>query len=370
MDKETKMNLSISFGGTKVAIAIVSSISQIMKTPRIEWRNHSMYCPNRPLESLLNLVVHQVWELLQQYNKTINDVELVGIAWPGPGHYSKGILTATFIPGCINKPVHNMLLEAFRKRFGNSVNHLNIVSCLDVNARAWGEILSPSGAFYAHEGSPKLSGLVLNIATGIAGAIVIDGYVLKTFGSLGETYGQWGRYIFYEESSKNWTWEATEDGSIPIHKGIRFTLLCGGPALAKRFYIKYSHSSINLPANLASALEAFPGVEAERNLEAEKTLLMEITKNAYSGDRITKDFVKTVGCEIGSAIKCLIDTFDGKIPTKKLLLTGGIGEFFGKPEISNVPDIFVDAIKAAISIPDMHITRSTLGLDAEFIGFS
>ncbi len=140
MARNQRMNIAISFGGTKVAVAIVGEGPRIInQTDRIEWRNEPVWKPEAPLESLLALVTSHAKQLLQEADLTIENVNLIGIAWPGPVRYSEGMLTATFIPGCTTlQPIHQLLLNEFRVQFGSPLAHLKIVSCLDVNARAQG----------------------------------------------------------------------------------------------------------------------------------------------------------------------------------------------------------------------------------------
>ncbi len=376
MTNDREVNIAISFGGTKIAIAIVGEGPRIInQTDRIEWRNEPVWKPEAPLESLLALVTSHAKQLLQEADLTIENVNLIGIAWPGPGRYSEGILSATFIPDCIDQPIHQLLLNEFRVQFGSPLAHLKIVSCLDVNARAQGEVRVPRGAFYVAEGSPKLSGLALNIATGIAGAIVREGNVLSTFGALGETYGQWGRYLFKNRNTGAWVWKPTQDGSIPEHdvNEIRFTELCGGPALARRFTDRCRASvraGQQLPPDFASILNDFPIDSAQRDLQAEKALLIRVTQAAYDNDGVARSFVEEVGTEIAGALRCLLNALGEATFGKKLVLTGGIGEFLGTPPQAGQPDILLTAIQSVFQKPDVRIVRSALGLDAEFIGFA
>jgi predicted NBD/HSP70 family sugar kinase len=374
MESNRRVNIAISFGGTKIALAIVGSGENpiICQTDRIEWCDDPMWRPEDPLESLLDLVVNHADKLLQKANIEIENVALVGIAWPGPGHYSEGMLEATFIPGCTTlQPVHQLLLKQFCARFGPSAERLQIISCLDVNARARGETRMPSGAFYAAEGRLKVSGIMLNIATGIAGAIVKEGNVLSTFCTLGETYGQWGRYLFKNKNTGKWVWKPTEDGSIPEYEDeneVRFTDLCGGPALTRRF-ATLAPSAQQLPPDLASILNTLK--PPQRDLKVEKALLKQITQNAYRENGMVRTFVQEVGVDIGSALRCLLNALGEEIIGQKLVLAGGIGEFFGAPpQESDRTDILLAAIQSVLKKTNVSIVRTTVGLDAELVGFA
>jgi hypothetical protein len=231
------------------------------------------------------------------------------------------------------------------------------------------------GAFYTTEERSRPSGIVLNIATGIAGAIVSEGNVLSTFGPLGETYGQWGRYLFKNRNTGRWVWKPTEDGSIAEHDAndIRFTELCGGPALARRFADQCCalvRAGQQLPPDFASTPNEFPTNRVQRDLQAEKALLIRMTQAAYDNDDVARSFVEEVGMEIGDALRCLHDAIGEATFGSKLVLTGGIGEFFGTPPQAGQPDILLTAIQSVLQEPDVRIVRSALGLDAEFIGFA
>jgi hypothetical protein len=213
---------------------------------------------------------------------------------------------------------------------------------------------------------------MLNIATGIAGAIVKEGDVLSTFCTLGETYGQWGRYLFKNKNTGKWVWKPTEDGSIPEYEDeneVRFTDLCGGPAITRRF-ATLARSGHQLPPDLASILMALPNAE-QRDVKVEKELLQKITQNAYHGPGVVRGFVQEVGVDIGGALRCLLNALGEEILGQKLVLAGGIGEFWGAPpQESDRTDILLAAIQPVLKRPNVSIVRSTVGLDAELVGFA
>ena len=380
MPPRRRVTLAVSFGGTKIAAALVGlctgAPAVICQTGRIEWREDPRWRPENPLESLLDLVATHVGSLLGEAELQMKDVSRIGLAWPGPGRYSEGVLSATFIP-CDSQPVHQLLLGALRKQLRCSVDHLEVLSCLDVNARAQGEVRSPLGAFHPSRGDPQPSGVVLNIATGIAGAIVRNGSVFPELGPWGETYGQWGRYLLLKRTVGHWFWRPTNDGSVPEHgpDEVRFTQRCGGPALARRFSDRTSdmmRAGWKLSTRLARTPNMLPGEHTQRDLMAERALLVQITDSAYHDrDEIAQGFLEEVGADIGGAVRCLAEALGEGVLGTKLLLTGGIGEFFGAlPRSSDHRDILIDAVRRTLRIRGMEIARSALGLEAEFLGFA
>jgi len=350
MTSSATYKVSVSFGGTKLALGLLSPTSSLLaKTERVEWRDHPAWKKDDPLVSLLDLVARQAQGLLQSMNVDISDVATIGLAWPGPGVYKEGLLRATFIPQ-LERPqdIHTILYQRFRETFGPAVAHVRIRSRLDAVARAWGELRTHNGGFHNPEGAP-IDGLLINIATGVAGAIVEGGAVVEVHRTLGETYGQWGRYLI--KGSSGWSWRPTADGSIPEfdrRSEVRFTDLCGGPALFKRW-------ARNGPA--------------PRDVNTEKETLIGITDEAYRHVGKCRHFVRVVGKEVGSAIACVVSAFFPEGFCERVVLTGGIGENFGRPLTPGQRlDFFLDTVSEELAGFARKVTRTRLGLDAELIG--
>ena len=373
MANGASLSIAVSFGGTKIAVAIVDASTSgiVCRTARIEWRDDPAWSPATPLGSLLDLVANHASKCLDRTGLGIADTRHVGLAWPGPGRYSEGMLEATFVPGCeTSQPVHELMLRALRDRCGCPVGHLGVTSRLDVSARAVGELRMPRGAVHAIQGHARTDTIVLNIATGIAGCIVRNGSAMSSMGGLGETYGQWGRYLLKDDKTGDWSWSPTADGSVPEHdlsSKVRFTRLCGGPALARRFAESPSMRSGVTP-ELAETAQSLLGVSG-RHPGLERAVLETISRHAYANGGSTRGLVVEAGHDVGAALGCLYSSL-GMDPTKQaVVLTGGIGEFFGAPPTSTGQlDLFVDAIGSALGTAPQRIVRSKSGLDAELVG--
>jgi hypothetical protein len=372
------VRIGISFGGTKIMVGLFDPehAEIIARSDRIEWRLSPLWQEATPLQSLMLLVADQIDQLLMKSGCTLLEVDRVGIAWPGPGKYSQGELEATFIPGC-NTPqyIYPLLREALQQRCRTKADHLKFQSGLDVSVRASGEIYLPEGAFHVSAQSSQPGGIALNLATGIAGAVVQQGRVKTRWGHLGETYGQWGRYLFMNRSTLQWHWTPTQDGSIPPYDSlaeVRFTDWCGGPALTRRFRSRY------YPPQAPAIYSTFLDVQYGRTDPiAEKTLLIRITQSAYFKDHpdydkersIAREFIRTVGNDVGRALNCICNALGRDQLGDYIVLTGSIGERFGlPPEDVKEEDLYLSAIKATFSSAAISIQRSSVGIDAELVG--
>jgi len=351
--------LAISFGGSKIAVGIVApgGVDVIAQTPRIEWRNHPSYDPQRGFESLLRIVAESAATLLESNRLSITDVGHIGIAWPGPGKYADGLLRATFLPGEAHEHnVHRAIQDSFADRLGIAAKSLRVLSRLDVNARAVGEVRLDGGGLHHKGHDGQRSGIVMNVATGIAGACVRRGDAVVCWGNLGETYGQWGRYVFKDLKSGEWRWRPTADGSIASHSifEIRLTEYCGGPALVRRY-------------NGSNLIDSFHA----RDIAAERESLTGITRDAVSGRDRAATFVYEIGCDIGSAVKCVVASLGAADIAGTLILTGGVGELFGRPsEADQRADRFIQAVSSALGGCVAEVRRSIVGLNAELAGLA
>jgi len=362
------VSLSISFGGTNIAVGLADKGAKrlLAKSGPLVWRGDPRWDTERALDSLIRLVVDECAGLLSQ---EMARPETVGVAWPGPGRYAEGMLAATFIPGCLNmtdlrSPLSDALTSAGwaapRIAFG-----------LGVSARAYGELYLPKGHFFA--GNPSRSGIVLNMATGIAGAIVRNGEVVREHDAGGENYGQWGRFLFKDSQTRNWSWRPSADGRIGDHdpdREVRFTELCGGPAIFRRFVARMKEDA-SLQANFASALgtSLFKDVSAlsvSRDTRLEKQVLAYVNQPAARGHRAVRDFVVEIAHDTAGALLCLRETFDRDFGDQ-VVLTGGVGSRFGD---GTPDDLFLNELRSAFLKAgfDTAIVRTLVGLDAELLG--
>lgn len=336
------IGVGISFGGSKVAVGLVDVHKKtiIAQSPRIEWASEFRFDLANPAHSLSLILADEIGLLAEQAKLSVRTIESVGVAWPGPGRYSCGIVEATFVPG-FHEPrqLWPLLQHAFQGRLGPDWRVKNWCVRLDACAGAFGEAYHTGGQL-----RDCRAGCLINIATGIAGALVRDGRPVLSHDEFGEAYGQFGRFLI--RSRGNWEWRPTKDGRIPSLAGadVRFTDLCGGPALARRLRGKPL-----LP----------------RNVTLERQMLANVTLQAANGNGDAMAFLDEVGCDIGEALACLNNAIG---PFETVVLAGGVGGNLGRPPSDQTPDLLLQAIKKASRIPEVLVSRSSLGLTAELIG--
>ncbi len=261
-----------------------------------------------------------------------------------------------------------LLNDEFRIRFGADWNPAKWQCRFDAAARAQGELSAPGGGW----NQDLRSGTLVNIATGVAGAFVRSGSLVRRIKGLGQTYGQWGRFLVWNTVTRTWEWRATRDGSLPKldHSvEVRLTEVCGGPALAKAFVALWRFKSSEEPNTDLSRLVSRVSRASSRDVEAERLLLAKVTELALQDNPIAMRFVADTGRAIGSALKCLWKSVGPSMLSSSVVLTGGVGENFGSP-VDRAPEIdpLLLAAKKGAGDADGPWLRSRLGLAAELLG--
>lgn len=359
------VGLAVSFGGTKIAAALVdlTRYEIIRQSDRVEWRDFAS-----DTGGIIALCGDIAGSLLDSADLSPRQVRRVGIAWPGPGKYSLGIVTASFVFG-FERPrsIFELLGCHFRGRFGADWRPDIWTVQLDASARARGELVCQEGVL-----KHQSSGTLLNIATGIAGAFTHKGVVLREIDDLGETYGQWGRFLVWRRKVENWEWRPTLDGSVPVFNPeteVRFTALCGGPALARRFATEYSKSKSSSEGSSMARLCNLLLSEPRRDVSIERQLLKNITLSAGAGDDLALEFVANTGEFIGSAIQCMSTAVGAERMGSRIVLTGGVGELLGRALVPDGgDDVLLSAAHRALGRADTEWMRSRIGLSAELVG--
>lgn len=366
--------VATSMGGSKFACAVVecSAVPRVLaSTGRIEWRELSAWRTSPTLETLMGCIAAKIQQMLDQKAISSDSISMFGLGWPGPGVYSAGVLRASFVPGCETaQPVHKVFADALSHHLCYKVSPSRIRSCLDVVARAFGESAVPAGAYYSQPCTP---GIELNIATGIAAAIIGPAGPMISHPEFGETYGQWGRYLFFSPSQSRWHWLPTKDGSIPVHDAslVRFTARCAGPALARRFVTAWRDGLIrddSMSPESRELLERLPVDTRIRDLEGEKRVLGLITQQIRDDVSFAKEFGLKAAHEIGSALRCVLRGLDLELEVGKIVLAGGVGENFARPH-PGCSDSFIHAVQRELA-GNIEVCRSRVGLEAEFLGFA
>lgn len=353
--------VAISVGGTKLQIAVASALEPVLlaDSGRVEWARGG----HASLQTLLGFVAREVPGLLSTAGVGAEAVARVGVAWPGP--VIDGRVEATFIGGCEGRPrLADHLRRALFAVLGPAVEHLPVAVELDAYARACGECVA--GKAFTSAGS----GLLINQATGIAGALVVGGGPLRSHAVHGPAYGQFGRFLLRDVECSAWHWSPTPDGSIPPEPAgrVRWTRWGGGPALAARAAAWCrSHGCMPVDPPTRSAVIACSG-GGRRDVAVERAVLGFVSDqwHAVPGGEAAA-FVRLVAGELGTAIDKLAEVLTAQ-PLDCVVLAGGVGECFAAPPRGQ-RDTWLDTVRSATTQAHFRIGRSVLGVQAELLGF-
>lgn len=361
-----KVQLVISVGGSKCAFAIVGEppLAVLARSERVEWTQEGIVT----ICSFVRMLVREIQKLLTSSRTAAARIKHIGIAWPGPGKGRE--FSATFIPGCDQpQPISDLLRAAMIEAFGSAFKGVPIRVVLDAFARLAGE----SGSHGALA-PPNTSGMLVNIATGIAGGLLNEGQVQLTHPLYGENYGQFGRFLFFNRQTKNWRWAPTLDGRVPTHEETetRWTDLCAGPAIARRIAMLFYPLGVDTSGytgTVAAALRHYENDNAPRNTMHEMVLLRWASAEAKRNPKgLQSTIVEDVAWEIGAALATLRCVFAAQ-PMTRIVLAGGVGEHLG---LSNqaCQDEFLRCVQNAFGFETPIICRAQLGVDAEFLGLA
>jgi hypothetical protein len=242
---------------------------------------------------------------------------------------------------------------------------------LDAIARAAGE--TQQGGALRYSGETMSTALLVNVATGIAGAMVVNGKVLLSHEQFGDVYGQFGRFLFLNRKTNQWRWRTTPDGSIPGSSAdeLRWTQHCAGPALARRIAewcflkrIQMKEDSIEV-----EALRYFASAKLPRIPKYETALLHWTTEEIYQNPKgPMEEIARQFAHELGTALSVLMQIFQPARITK-IVLAGGVGENFGRRDAAG-RDEMIENIVANMNHDAPVICRANLGVDAELLGLS
>jgi predicted NBD/HSP70 family sugar kinase len=366
MTRGARLRLAVSVGGSKCEYALVDAATSAIRahSRRIEWTSERV----DTVEAFVGMLAAHAQRLVRDADVPADTIERVGVAWPGP-ETDRGF-QATFIPGCKTpQPIGALLAAALAARLGPRFHDVPVHVRLDAVGRAAGEA-RPGGALSGPLLPRGEGGLLVNIATGIAGAVVSDGQALLAFPGIGRNYGQFGRFLFWNVTTRTWAWRPTADGSIRSEASdeVRWTRHGAGPALARRLAAWSRQAGVAVPADqgVAAALRHYEFESAPRDATHEIALLRWATANAYDQpDGALARFVDAVAFEIGTALNTLCGVFAAASITR-VVLAGGIGENFGAHR-----DEMEDRLLAGVHRTlERHVVveRSRMGVDAELVG--
>ena len=364
------VHIAVSVGGTKLAMGSVCSEGLIEVSPRIEWKkileNRNQYSS----EAFVQLVAEEIEKLVFSLDKEDihrSRLEKIGIAWPGPGDYAKGIVSATFIPGFDKYPFGEKLQQELERRLGIRPN-IQIV--LDAWADAFGEMAV---------NSTLENWMYLNVATGVAAGIVKDGKIIDEYSWPDGTYvasclGQLGRHLI-RTSQGTWEYRPTPHGEIPSMSSgeQRLTEYVGGQALAKRFLEMVEKKSLTnsfvfkefFSVDISQLKEAV----AKREASSIQFVLETVQKQAENNNEFAIEMISEIGKDLGLALRAFANAFPNESFCKHIIVGGGVGENLGKnvlPMKSNSDILLYNMIQSS---QIAKIFRTHMDVKRELLAF-
>ncbi|PIS01183.1 MAG: hypothetical protein COT84_03745 [Chlamydiae bacterium CG10_big_fil_rev_8_21_14_0_10_35_9] len=191
--------ISIDIGGTKISISIGNEKGKIVNSDRMQTQSF------RDSKEAIQHIIEKTKRLLKDSNKTLQDIDAVGISCPGPIHKTKGImLSPPNLKGWKNTPIVKELEKGFSKpTFMNN----------DANAAVLAEF-----TFGTFKNTPNL--VYLTASTGMGGGIIVNNQLLQ---GASDTAGEVGHFVL------------DPNGPLcPCGQRGCFEVYCGGANLAQK----------------------------------------------------------------------------------------------------------------------------------------
>src|SRR3712207_2557993 len=110
--------VAISVGGTKLAWGFVAGDRLVYESGKIAWQDLLEGAGAQPPARILEMIAGRTRQLLAEQDLEPSGV---GLAWPGPGDYDRGIVSATFLPGFEAFPLKAALGQVLARVFGKPV---------------------------------------------------------------------------------------------------------------------------------------------------------------------------------------------------------------------------------------------------------
>ena len=146
------MKIGIDIGGSHIAVGLINNENIIAKKERDieEQDKHNIE------QFIINIIVKFINELLEEYNLTINEIELIGIA--SPGTIKNGIIIKA-----TNLEIKNFnILKELKKFFSIEIKIRNDAKCSTLAEKNYGSMKGYNDFVYLCLGTGIGSGVVLN----------------------------------------------------------------------------------------------------------------------------------------------------------------------------------------------------------------
>ena len=168
MSDSNPLFVGVDVGGTNIKIGIVDQRGQTIAKTKFPTM------ADQASRLSMEKAKDHVDQLLEEANRSIDEVAAVGLGTPGPLDIHAGlILTPSNLPGWRNDPVKEQLADAM----GKPVTFAN-----DAAAAAFGEFWIGSGRHYS-------SMVLMTLGTGVGGGIIVDNVNIEGANSHGAEIG-------------------------------------------------------------------------------------------------------------------------------------------------------------------------------------
>lgn len=338
--------LCVSLGGTKIEIGALTRWGSFLRSQQFFWRDEADF---RDLGAdadgagFCGALAERMMRFLAQRGYGIDDVEVIGIPFPGPGGPQQGWFSNNLSPGFVRGV---RLEERLAARLAVSGRPPTIRIALDVKCAAGGELHHPRGRLRGLE-----RGVVLNIATGVAVGFVREARVLvtdsdfaaETDGRYDKDAGQVGRHVVFDTVTGNWRYDYVPRGQTPelAATAIRMTDRLSGPALALRLLRHLEREGLlaACPCDIHRTMTATRGlreVEAVVQVRQSPTpvagaiLTWADTVYAHAGSdalaSCLERFAAEVATDLAAALCAFLDAPGWRGLDDPIVLVGGVGE--------------------------------------------
>lgn len=310
-----KLLCGVDIGGTKLSVGLVHPDGRIQD--KITVYDHTNKNENQIVEEITGLVL----QLLSANNLSGNDLEGIGVGFPGHVRYRDGVtITSSNLKGFKGFP----LRDAVQKNFSVKVKLDN-----DANAQAFCE-----SRYGAGKGYDDL--IFLTISTGIGAGIILG---RKLYRGMTGTAGEFGHTIVDPHSDLVCTCG---------NNGCLMAVACGLalPHLFRKKLEQGVKTSVDIP-------EGFDYSRVDGQM---------ISRGAAAGDPLCTEIVMECADYIGIGIYNIFQVFNPPL----IILGGGL---------CNLGDMYMNRIRARFSelardmiFDNIEIVESHAGKDAGMIG--
>lgn len=153
----SKHLIGIDLGGTNLRCGVVTD------DPKLVTKRSQGIEPKASADTVVAMMADMIGEVLSETGLQASDITAVGVGAPGPLDGKRGIILEAPNLGWRNVP----LAQNLRQKVG-----IEVVLENDANCAGWGE-------YWAGAGAGCRSMVMMTLGTGVGGALILDGHLLR-----------------------------------------------------------------------------------------------------------------------------------------------------------------------------------------------